>query len=177
MFSGLVEKNKSLGAPVNSSLWGVHLNKQLSFENGLYCVRLPILQSGGRIKLIKPEELWVIMSEDYCPSCAYFAGCFSCDWCPRISLPLLAALGSLRLHLAPVSFFPSPPLWFSPGCRSLSLRLSRDARRMPCWVKRLPLSSPPHQQVGSWRKYHKLQLLLWQPELLLRKAVNKGKLL
>lgn len=168
MCSGLVEKNKSLGAPVNSSVWGVHLNKQLSIENGLYCVRLPMLQSGGCIKLIKPEELWVIMSEDYCPSC---------DRCPRISFPLLAALWPPRSHLAPVSFFPSPSLWFSPGCTSPSLSLSRDARRMPCWVKRLQLSSPPHQQVGSWRKYHKLQLLLWQPELLFRKAVNEGKLL
>lgn len=177
MCSGLVEKSKPWGAPVHSSVRGVHLNKQLSFESGLYCVRLPILQSGGRIRLMKPEELWVIMSEDYCPSCNYFADCFSCDWCPRISLPLLAALWSPRPHLAPVSLFPSPPLWFSPGSTSLNLRLSRDARRMPCWVKRLLLSSPPHQQVGSWRKYHKLQLLLWQPEQLLRKAVNEEKLL
>lgn len=42
LFSGLVEKNKSLEVPVNSCVWGVHLSKQLSFENCLYYVRLPI---------------------------------------------------------------------------------------------------------------------------------------
>lgn len=53
IFSGWVEKNKSLGAPVNSSVWGVHSSEQLSFENCLYCSRLPIAQSGGCVKSIK----------------------------------------------------------------------------------------------------------------------------
>lgn len=53
IFSGRVEKNKSLGAPVNSSVWGVHSSEQLSFENCLYCSRLPIAQSGGCVKSIK----------------------------------------------------------------------------------------------------------------------------
>lgn len=109
MFSGLVEKNKSLGAPVNSSLWGVHLNKQLSFENGLYCVRLLILQSGGCVKLIKPEELWVIMSEDYCPSCDYLPAVFPGTGAHALAFPswqhcgprgpTLPLLASSRHHL------------------------------------------------------------------------------
>lgn len=173
-------RRMSLEAPVNNSGWGVHLSKQLSFENCLYCLRLPILQSGGRIKSIKSEDPWVISPENCCPSCDYLATVAAyvlppCHWCPRISLHLLAALWSCSpqlLSFTTLAGLAQAALSPSPQLPSPEMPRECPAGLTGCGFQFLLTG---RQEAG--RKYHKVLLLLRQPELLLRKAVKEEKLL
>lgn len=120
------------------------------------------MQSGGRIKSIKSEDLWVISSKNCCPSCDYLptvaaAALSLCHWCPRVSLHLLAAVWSRPPHPPPPSWSLSPchPCWLGAGCH-----LSESPR----WLHppEMPGECPAGltgcgfqfllQQVGSWKE-------------------------
>lgn len=171
VFSGPVDKNKSLEALANNAVWGVHWSQQLPFENCHCCWKLPILQSGGHIESIKSEDLWGISSEG-CWTTVII--CQHGSWLPNSCETRAESRpppsGSLHLPAAFTSppgssaFSLGRPCWSSSSCVSPSLTPAPlwDARTMPCCVKRLWLSVPPHQQEGSWKKYHKWLLLLWQ---------------